>query len=163
MVRDAHQKHEQTDEAAKAGRPYSRPYCLSCYALLPKFSGASTHCPHCEAINLRVDQGRLWTRESRILMWEKGLKTLVITICASLLGILLFNRAFGSGVGQGVGYGSPIVIAVCLSLTSDPGEEKELDFLWKSSVPFVTPGIPQRKDASKRYRLLGEVDTFSFH
>ena len=37
---------------------------------------------------------------------------------------------------------SPIRIAVCLSLTSDSGEEKGIDFLQKSNAPPVTPGIP---------------------
>ncbi len=45
---------------------------------------------------------------------------------------------------------SPILIAVCLSLTSAPGDEKEIDFLQKSDVPPVTPGIPRTKSAGKR-------------
>ena len=40
---------------------------------------------------------------------------------------------------------SPILIAVCLSLTSDSGQGKGVDFLQKSNAPPVTPGIPRTK------------------
>ena len=45
---------------------------------------------------------------------------------------------------------SPILIAVCLSLTSDPGEEKGIDFPQKSNVPPVTPGIPRTKNLGEQ-------------
>ena len=45
---------------------------------------------------------------------------------------------------------SPILIAVCLSLTSNPGEQKGVDFLQKSNVPPVTPGTPRTKNLEKR-------------
>ena len=38
---------------------------------------------------------------------------------------------------------SPVLIAVCLSLTSDTGEEKAFYFLQKSNAPPATPGIPK--------------------
>ena len=42
---------------------------------------------------------------------------------------------------------SPILIAVCLSA---PGEEKEIDFLQKSNVSLVTPGIPRTKSLGEQ-------------
>ena len=36
---------------------------------------------------------------------------------------------------------SPILIAVCLSLTRDPGEELGIDFLQKRIPEFVTPHV----------------------
>jgi len=45
---------------------------------------------------------------------------------------------------------SPILIIVCLSLTSDPGEGKEIDFLQKSTAPPVTPGIPPTPSRQNR-------------
>ncbi len=46
---------------------------------------------------------------------------------------------------------SPTIrIAVCLSLTSDPGEEKEIDFPQKPNAPAVTPGIPRTKNLGER-------------
>ncbi len=49
---------------------------------------------------------------------------------------------------------SPILIAVCLSLTSDPGEEKGIDFPQKSNAPSVTPGIPQTPSLQNRIDFL---------
>ncbi len=54
---------------------------------------------------------------------------------------------------------SQILIAVCLSLTSDPGEEKGVDFLQKSNVPPVTPGIPPTPSLQNRiyfFKLTGQ-------
>ncbi len=48
---------------------------------------------------------------------------------------------------------APILIAVCLSLSNTPGEEKEIDFPQKSNVAPVTPGIPRTKN-------LGELIDF---
>ena len=52
---------------------------------------------------------------------------------------------------------SPILIAVCLSLISDPGEEKGIDFLQKSNVPPVTPRIPRSAWATKGMAVGWEV------
>ncbi len=45
---------------------------------------------------------------------------------------------------------SPILIAVCLSLTNSPGEKTEIDLLQKSNVPLVTPGIPRTKNLGEQ-------------
>jgi len=45
---------------------------------------------------------------------------------------------------------SPILIALCLSLTSAPGEEKGIDFPQKSTAPPVAPGIPPTPRAQNR-------------
>ena len=45
---------------------------------------------------------------------------------------------------------SPILIAVCLSLTSAPGEEKGLDFPQKSNAPPATPRIPPTPSLQNR-------------
>jgi hypothetical protein len=45
---------------------------------------------------------------------------------------------------------SPILIAVCLNLSSPPGEEKSIDFPLKSNVPPVTPGIRRTKNLGEQ-------------
>jgi len=94
--------------------PYSRPYCLHCYAPLEEFEGPGTHCPHCERLNLRVDTQTYWTKERRFRNIEELLKIAVGVLVCSLTALALFDPGLASGVKSGMGIGAPILLGVLL-------------------------------------------------
>lgn len=93
-------------------RTYHSPYCLCCYAPLERTGGASSRCASCDAVNLRDDHRRFWTREPRLVGLEQMLKAVVTGIVVLLFALILLNPSGGTGSGHGVAVGLPILIGV---------------------------------------------------
>jgi len=88
------------------------PYCLYCYAHLPRFEQASQVCACCGKVNLKVDQSIFWTRERDMREYELIAKTLIVLVFGWFSWTLLTGFEGGTGTkGSGFIVGGVILPA----------------------------------------------------
>lgn len=91
-----------------------RPYCLRCYLPLERQSDARQVCSRCGYVNVKVDQGKYWTREAWLCRIEWLAKAAISLLIAWISWKILFAGQAGTGMGHGIAVGFPILLGVVL-------------------------------------------------
>ena len=93
-----------------------RPYCLHCYAPIPRDAGAIVGCEHCGARTVLSAHRVFWTREPKLVETEWLAKVGVgLGVAVFSLGLMGgFEGAVQFGTGHGWAVGCPLLAGAAL-------------------------------------------------